>query len=188
MSAIVVVGQQVVRALALSCLMLLLNAFAPAQAQALGDLEQQRIRIALPEVTQISEPQGEFAVRSLGDGEKILGYAFQSRDVIDLPAYSGKPINMQILLDPKGVIVDAYVLEHHEPILLVGIPEAKLHDFSAGYKGVGVGQRVVVGHSSDPDAVTIDAITGATVTSAAIRDMLNGVVRDLPRPAEEPAP
>ena len=164
MSATVVVGQQVARAHALSCLMLLLNAFAPAQAQALSDLEQQRIRIALPEVTQISEPQGEFAVRSLGDGEKILGYAFQSRDVIDLPAYSGKPINMQVVLDTTGVIRDAYVLEHHEPILLTGIPESRLHEFAARFSGIGVTQRVVVGRSSDPNAVTVDAVTGATVT------------------------
>ncbi|MDX9867503.1 MAG: FMN-binding protein [Kiritimatiellia bacterium] len=40
--------------------------------------------------------------------------------------------------------------------------------------------------SARPDE--LDAITGATVTSAAIRDLLNGVARDLPRPAEEPAP
>ena len=137
------------------------------------EAEQQRIELLFPKVTEISEPEGEYQVRTLADGVgTIYGYAFQSINVTDMPAYSGKPINMQILLDPKGVIVDAYVLEHHEPILLVGIPEAKLHDFSAGYKGVGVGQRVVVGHSSDPDAVTIDAITGATVTAMVVNEIV----------------
>ncbi|MBE1183411.1 hypothetical protein IH741_27340, partial [Escherichia coli] len=58
-----------------------------------------------------------------------LGYAFQTLSVTDIPAYSGKPINLQVILDPQAVIRDAYVLEHHEPILLIGIPEEKLHAF-----------------------------------------------------------
>ncbi len=134
-------------------------------------VEQTRIEQFFPGAV-LSRASGPYQVRTLTKGGKPTGYAFQTIDVVNIPAYSGKPINMQILLDPKGVIVDAYVLEHHEPILLVGIPEAKLHDFSAGYKGVGVGQRVVVGHSSDPDAVTIDAITGATVTAMVVNEIV----------------
>lgn len=163
MSVTVVVGRQVVRRVVLSWL-LLSSFLLPATAAELGELERQRIQIALPEVSEIGEPAGEFSVRTLGDGQQILGYVFQSRDVLDLPAYSGKPINMQVVLDTAGVIRDAYVLEHHEPILLTGIPEARLHEFAARFSGVGAAQRVVVGRSSDPNAVTVDAVTGATVT------------------------
>ena len=134
-------------------------------------VEQTRIEQFFPGAI-ISKASGPYQVRTLTKGASRRAMPFQTIDVVNIPAYSGKPINMQILLDPKGVIVDAYVLEHHEPILLVGIPEAKLHDFSAGYKGVGVGQRVVVGHSSDPDAVTIDAITGATVTAMVVNEIV----------------
>ncbi|OHC28528.1 MAG: ferredoxin, partial [Pseudomonadales bacterium RIFCSPLOWO2_02_FULL_63_210] len=70
------------------------------------------------------------------------------------------------------VIQDAYVLEHHEPILLIGIPEAKLHAFNAKYQGIKVNQRVVVGRSSDPDAVTVDAVTGATVTVMVVNEVV----------------
>ena len=164
MSVPVVVGRQLARRLALFCLLVLLNCLAPAVAAQLGELERQRIQIALPEVSEIGEPAGEYAVRTLGDGQQTLGYVFQSRDVLDLPAYSGKPINMQVVLDTAGVIRDAYVLEHHEPILLTGIPEARLHEFAARFSGIGAAQRVVVGRSSDPNAVTVDAVTGATVT------------------------
>ena len=76
------------------------------------------------------------------------------------------------VLDPQGVIVDAYVLEHHEPILLIGIPEQKLHDFSAKYQGIRADQRVVVGRSSDSNAVTIDAVTGATVTVMVVNEIV----------------
>ncbi|AEV63435.1 hypothetical protein PHLH4_17680 [Pseudomonas sp. St316] len=54
---------------------------------------------------------------------------------------------MQVILDTHGVIQDAYVLEHHEPILLIGIPVEKLHAFDAKYKGVKADRRVVVGRS-----------------------------------------
>ena len=137
------------------------------------EAEQQRIELLFPKVTEISEPEGEYQVRTLADGAgTIYGYAFQSINVTDMPAYSGKPINMQILLDPKGVIVDAYMLEHHEPIVLIGIPEQKVHDFNANYSGIHVDQRVVVGRSSDKSAVTVDAVTGATVTVMVINEIV----------------
>ncbi len=137
------------------------------------EAEQQRIELLFPKVTEISEPEGEYQVRTLADGVgTVYGYAFQSINVTDMPAYSGKPINMQILLDPKGVIVDAYMLEHHEPIVLIGIPEQKVHDFNANYSGIHVDQRVVVGRSSDQSAVTVDAVTGATVTVMVINEIV----------------
>ena len=111
-------------------------------------------------------------MRTLSAAGKVIGYVFQSLDVVDIPAYSGKPINTQVILDTAGVIQDAYVLEHHEPILLIGIPEEKLHGFTGKYKGIKVSQRVVVGHSSDSSAVTVDAIAGATVTAMVVNEVI----------------
>lgn len=150
-------------------LALLLIAF-PTQARDY-DVEQQRIEHFFPQA-EVSEPEGEYQLRTLRKGDEVLGYAFQTLNVVDIPAYSGKPINLQVLLDREGAIVDAYVLEHHEPILLVGIPEQKLHDFTAKYQGVKADQRVVVGHSGDSNAVTIDAVTGATVTVMVVNEIV----------------
>src|SRR5690606_22221521 len=135
-------------------------------------LAQYRIHKAFPDLTAISEPEGEFQTLTIYKGDDILGYAFESINVTTIPAYSGKPINMLAILDTKAVIRDAYVLEHHEPILLIGIPEEKLHTFNTKYEGVQVEQRVVVGRSNDPDAITVDAITGATVTVMVINDVV----------------
>ncbi len=77
------------------------------------------------------------------------------------------------------MILDAYVLEHHEPILLIGIAEEKLHAFSARYSGIKVNQRVVVGHSSDPNAVTVDAIAGATVTAMVVNEVIMRAAHDV---------
>lgn len=150
-----------------------------AQAKDYGDTPQQRIHHVLNQTDSISEPEGRFKVRTLSASGKVLGYVFQSLDVVDIPAYSGKPINVQVILDPAGVILDAYVLEHHEPILLIGIAEEKLHAFSARYSGIKVNQRVVVGHSSDPNAVTVDAIAGATVTAMVVNEVIMRAAHDV---------
>jgi len=142
------------------------------------EAEQQRIEQFFPGAS-VSATAGDYQVGTLTKGDEVLGYAFQTINVVDVPAYSGKPINMQVLLDPKGVILDAYVLEHHEPILLVGIPVEKLHDFTARYKGISVDQRVVVGHSSDEKAVTIDAVTGATVTVMVVNEIVMRAAHDV---------
>ncbi len=152
----------------------LLMFFASAQARPYGDIEQQRIDKTFPQHDGVSAPEGRFKVRTVSAAGKPIGYVFQSLDVLAIPAYSGKPINTLVILDTAGVIRDAYVLEHHEPILLIGIPEVKLHEFTAHYAGVDVRQRVVVGRSSDPKAVTVDAIAGATVTAMVVNE---GVMR-----------
>ncbi|MEJ6654945.1 MAG: 4Fe-4S binding protein [Pseudomonas sp.] len=146
----------------------LMPAFAADQS-----LVEQRIEQFFPQVTVISEPEGEYGVRTLTDGVgTVYGYAFESINVFSIPAYSGKPVNMSVLLDTDGVILDAYVLEHHEPILLIGIPEQRLHDFNALYAGVKADQRVVVGRSKDPNAITVDAVSGATVTVMVINEIV----------------
>ncbi|HSC84073.1 MAG TPA: 4Fe-4S binding protein [Pseudomonas sp.] len=137
-----------------------------------GDAEQKRIAEVIPAVTEVSQPEGEYQVRRLLAKDQLLGYAFQTRDVVDIPAYSGKTVNLQVILGPDGAIIDAFVLEHHEPILLTGIPEERLHAFTAKYQGIRVDQRVIVGHSRDPKAVTVDAITGATVTVMVVNEII----------------
>lgn len=143
---------------------LLLCWAALIQAAPPGALEQERIAAVLPGVTSISEQEGEFGVRTLKQGDEIVGYAFETINIAPIPAYSGKPMNMQVILGPEGNILDNYVLYHDEPILLIGIPEQKLHDFAGKYQGIHVNQRVVIGRTKDESAVTIDAVSGATVT------------------------
>ncbi|MBF0674004.1 NosR/NirI family protein [Pseudomonas sp.] len=179
-------------------LMILSLAMMPSvQAKEYGGLERQRMELVFPGLTGVSEPAGDYQVQTLTQGDDILGYAFQSINVVNIPAYSGKPINLQVILDPQGVIRDAYMLEHHEPIVLIGIPEQKIHDFNATYTDINVQQRVVVGRSSDKSAVTVDAVTGATVTVMVINEAVMrsahavavslGLVEDVAGATQKPA-
>lgn len=101
------------------------------------------------------------------DGRRLVGWVVLSTDVVDIKAYSGKPLVTLVGLDPDGTIVGARVVHHSEPILLVGIPESALHEFVAFYVGKPAATRVVVGRASQEGALSVDVISGATVTALA---------------------
>ncbi|MGL1957020.1 MAG: NosR/NirI family protein [Colwellia sp.] len=127
------------------------------------------IKEIFPTQTLISEKQGEPLVWTIfgnkeGKGDEILGYAFETNDLARIPAYSGEPVNMLVAIDTQGVYLGAKVLEHHEPIILAGIPESKLHKFADQYNGLHVRDRLKVGGNKTEGIIHIDGLSGATVT------------------------
>lgn len=101
---------------------------------------------------------------------KAVGYSFTSDSIISIPAYSGKPVDSVVAMDANGDIIYAELIEHHEPILLVGIPEKELEDFVDAYKGFNVTDHIRIG--SGDDVNQIDAITGATVTVMVVNEAI----------------
>ncbi len=122
------------------------------------------IQEALPQFTSISEKEGELLLRTIKNGDEVLGYAFETNDIARIPAYSGEPVNMLVIIDPEGQYLASKVLEHHEPIILAGIPEKKLWDFSDQYVGLSVKDRIKVGGKPNQNYIPIDGLSGATVT------------------------
>lgn len=103
------------------------------------------------------------AYQTVAGEKKLLGYVFLSTDIVDIPAYSGKPVVTLISMDTQGIITGAKVLRHSEPILLLGIPESELTKFIKQYLGKFVGSKIEIGKSRE-GYIGLDAITGATVT------------------------
>jgi NosR/NirI family nitrous oxide reductase transcriptional regulator len=102
------------------------------------------------------------------DDRELIGYVFLSTDIVDIPAYSGKPVVTLIGMDTKGLITGAKILRHSEPILLLGIPEAELTKFIKQYVGKFVGDKIEIGKPREGQGyIGLDAITGATVTVVA---------------------
>jgi NosR/NirI family nitrous oxide reductase transcriptional regulator len=110
---------------------------------------------------------------------EVVGWVALSTDIVDIKAYSGKPLVTLVGIDPSAMITGARVLSHSEPILLTGIPESVLHDFADFYAGKSATERIVVGRSSRADAIAIDAISGATVTALAENQTIMQSARDL---------
>ncbi len=138
----------------------------PARAAALMD-QYPEIKTFFPAADHVDDMSGTPPAAPVYHGKTLLGYVFRTALVAPIPAYSGKPIDILIGVDTKGVITGTRVLEQHEPILLVGLPVQKLYDFVAQYIGKPVTKTFVVGGSRDvrPGHVRVDAISSATVTA-----------------------
>lgn len=106
------------------------------------------------------------------DKKKVVGYFFETDSQVSIPAYSGKPINVAIAINKKGDFKYAWVLEHHEPILLVGIPEQKLNDFTMQYVNHNLSDKIRVSTTVAENEVSIDAVTGATVTVLVVNETI----------------
>ena len=126
--------------------------------------------------------------------EHLVGYVFLSTDIVDIPAYSGKPIVTLIGMDTSGLLTGVRVLRHSEPILLLGIPEEKLVAFVNQYIGKSVGSKIEVGKGQAGEGVIgLDAISGATVTVIAENQVVTrsamtiarqvGIIKPVQRPA-----
>ena len=103
------------------------------------------------------------------NGTTALGYVFLNTDVVGAVGYSGKPIHLLIGLDNEGTIAGVVLHEHHEPIVLIGIPERKVKGFIAGYVGRNVREFL---EERDADDRSLDIIAGATVTILVIDDAI----------------
>jgi len=164
--------------LGLAAVMLVLGSIRPAYA---ADLVQAHPEVEsfFPHATRFGEPEGKPLAVSVYKGDEVIGYVFETMDVAPIPAYSGKPVNLLVGLDTQGKIVGIKVLQHHEPILLVGIPETALFRFSDQYVGKSVTEHVKVGSGKRSGFVNVDAISGATVTVIVVNRTIMRAAREI---------
>jgi NosR/NirI family nitrous oxide reductase transcriptional regulator len=163
-----------------AALVALLLASAASTAGA-GELDCEKIDCAgvLPGAVGFSAVDNAPYVEGKNSAGDTVGWVMRSSDIVDVKAYSGEPLVTLIGLDTNGIVVGAALLEHSEPILLVGIPERVLHEFIELYVGLPAITRVVVGSSSNPDHVSVDVISGATVTALAQNQTILKTAREV---------
>ncbi|MBX6366899.1 MAG: regulatory protein NosR [Rhodospirillales bacterium] len=123
-----------------------------------------------PGATRIEPPSGEPPAARVLSGERLLGWLFYSHETVRSTGFSGRPLDVLVGLSADGTIAGARLVEHHEPILAIGIDEARLAAFIAQFKGRSIAEppRVVAG--GGPGA--IDAISGATISSIVLDDAI----------------
>ncbi|MEO9078963.1 MAG: 4Fe-4S binding protein [Rhodanobacter sp.] len=154
--------------LCVACLLLLVSMEAAAGI----DQKYPEVKSYFPTATRFDDISGKPPAAAVYNGDKVIGYVFESVMVAPVPAYSGNPVNILVAIDQTGKILGTRVLHQDEPILLVGIPVQKLYDFVARYVGHNVKDNIVVGGSSAPGSIKIDAISSATVTSMVVNETI----------------
>ncbi|XKE45386.1 NosR/NirI family protein [Halomonas organivorans] len=137
----------------------------PALAMTASELHS-----GFPGADRLAPAATESPVNEVYAGDELLGYAFETVDIAPIPAYSGKPVNLLVGIDPDGRLTMARVLDHAEPIMLVGIPDRKLQDFAGAHVPHHVTDALKIGDN-------LDAISGATVTVIVVNDTIMRAAR-----------
>jgi NosR/NirI family nitrous oxide reductase transcriptional regulator len=117
---------------------------------------------------RFGELRGEPPIAPVYRSGQVLGYAYLNSDFTNSIGYSGKPIHIAVGIDPKGVVRGFKLIDHHEPIVLVGIPQAKV--VAAVNSIVGKDLAGVAAGTEHPPQV--DIVSGATVTVLVMSDSI----------------
>ncbi len=127
-----------------------------------------------PKATRFGTPQGEPPILPVYADETLAGYVYLTTDFTGAVGYSGKPIRILVGIDPQGVLTGFKLVEHKEPIVLVGVPEARVVGALNKLIGAHVGP-IATGAQQPPQP---DIVSGATVT---VLVMADSVVRSAVR-------
>ncbi len=154
--------------LILAALVLVVVSMVPMQAaeleRFLPDLDPSEL---VPDATSFGPLRDDIPVAPVLNGSETVGWAFLTTDLVGTTGYSGKPIHVVAAVSPDAVLTGAKLVEHSEPIVLIGIPESKMTRVIEAYAGTDLKAQVAGETAHD-----LDIISGATVTVMVIDDSL----------------
>ncbi|WP_054302145.1 NosR/NirI family protein [Gemmobacter sp. LW-1] len=154
--------------LILVCLALLLPRLALAEPLLPGLLAKLPAAELVPQADGYGPMRDDLPVVPVLRGGETIGWAFATSDFVGTTGYSGKPIHTLVALDPQARILGVALVKHSEPIVLIGIPDAKIKAMVAGYVGLDLVAEVNAGGTGHD----VDIISGATVTVMVIDDSI----------------
>ena len=120
---------------------------------------------------QIGEPvEGQEAVWNIINLDGVnSGYAFETEALSPLPGFSGEPVNILVILNLDGLILDLHLIEQREPIFVSGLGEVPFRKFLEQYRGLSIADQLVVGTpygkgGQSDSLVYLDGVTKATAS------------------------
>ncbi|RVP96385.1 regulatory protein NosR [Sinorhizobium meliloti] len=160
--------KRLLRGLVALCIAILLAGPSMAAGQLSTYLQKVQPQEIFPGATRFGEVIGDPPIAPVFRGDSLLGYAYLNSDVTSSVGYSGKPVHVVVGIDPKGVVRGLKLVDHKEPIVLIGIPEAKVVASVNALIGKDLG-RVSAGANRPPQ---VDIVSGATVTVLVMGDSI----------------
>ncbi|KEC86859.1 FMN-binding protein [Neisseria gonorrhoeae] len=145
-----------------------LTAALPAYAERLPDfLAKIQPSEIFPGADRYGKPEGKPMVARVYKGDEQLGLVYITTDAVNTRGYSSKPIDTLMALANDGTIAGAKLVDHHEPIMLIGIPQSRVDKFIDKYIGLNF--------IKNPPTLSVapgDIISGATVTLMVVNDSI----------------
>jgi len=151
-------------------MMLALPLALPAAAQSVLSqlLPAQEAGDLVPGADGFGPVRDDIAVAPVLRRGETVAWAFITSDFVGTTGYSGKPIHTLVAVDPDGVVAGVRLVQHSEPIVLIGIPESRVRNLVESYAGLDLVAEAGSGGTSHD----VEIISGATVTVMVIDDSI----------------
>lgn len=146
-----------------------------------GQLDREDVSRQLDGRYTIGEVQPDFraypvfipAEETADNKPKLMGYAFETVDFTSIRGYSGKPINLFVLMDLDGKFLKIRLLEHNEPLFLSIHSNAKLIGFTNQLVQLGLQYETDIHGPNDPMVrndknVSLQGVHRGTISAKAI--------------------
>ena len=165
-------------AILLSCLL-----FAPTSSADTVTEERIRSEVIAPYSLGIeTDMKGVWELLN-GSGAKG-GYVIESEWLKPLPGFSGAAINLIIMLDLEGVLIDVKILNHNEPIFVSGLGQAPFHAFIEQYRGHSINSAITIGSSygknnTSGGLIYFDGVTKATASVRIAHESIMSAAREV---------
>jgi len=121
-----------------------------------------------PGADEFGAPSGTPGVVPILEAGREVGYAFLNSDFVNAAGYSGRPIQVMVGLDREARITGLKLVDHKEPIVLIGIPEKRIRAVIEGY----IGKDMAAFARGEEAGHKVDIVSGATVTIMVIDDSI----------------
>ncbi len=104
---------------------------------------------------------------------ELKAYAFETNDLTSVRGYSGKPLNILVVMDLNGNFLAAQLLEQKEPLFVRDDDVARLHRYIKQHVGLSLRHTIEVGKPNDTPshnehAAHLRGIHTGTITAQAI--------------------
>lgn len=136
------------------------------------------IQTLFPKATRIDNKLPDLPVHPVYQLDQILGYAWLSTKMNDIPGFSGSPIYLLIGLNTAGKFQKVIALDHNEPVFMHGLGNEALDKFLTQYSGHSVTDQLIIstefkGLSGDLEKgpVYFDGVSKATISVEIINDV-----------------
>lgn len=145
----------------------------PASADGAGSVLAKYIAdTAAPDLVANADAFGpirdDLPVAPVLKGGETIGWAFVTSDFVGTTGYSGKPIHTMVAVGLDAKVIGVRLVKHSEPIVLIGIPDAKMKALAADYTGL----DLVAEAQANGSGHDLNIISGATVTVMVIDDSI----------------
>jgi NosR/NirI family transcriptional regulator, nitrous oxide reductase regulator len=149
-----------------AAVLLLLGGPVLAAGQVQGFLPKAQPAELLPGADRFGPPQGDPPLIPAYQGNTLRGYVYLNSDFTNAVGYSGKPIHMLVGIDPQGIVRGIKLVDHKEPIVLIGIPERRVIDAMNAL----IGKDMIAVARGAERPPQVDIVSGATVTVLVMGD------------------